>query len=214
MEDGIKKCKKCGEEKFEEEFHFRYKSAGERKSQCRECVNEDQRKRREVSGYLEKWRDYQRERYANDPEYRERQKEKVSIKRANDPDYFNNYMQERYANDPEYREQKRQISKQWREANPDKMRLHAQKRRDWLNDTSDGYTTEDIKRLREQQSNECYYCGVKMNDINYDPAQWTIEHKIPRTKGGTNTLDNIVIACSKCNHRKKNKDFADFIEEL
>ena len=48
----------------------------------------------------------QRERYANDPEYRERQREE-NRKRDADPTYKerkNRRVRERYANDPEYRE--------------------------------------------------------------------------------------------------------------
>ena len=276
MEDGIQKCTKCHEEKFEEEFSFRNKSTGKRKNQCKECVNElgreryanddeyrearnkrqreryanddeyreaekerkRERKRERYANDLE-YRDYQlninreymrerrkdpefrdaenkhqRERYANDDEYREARNKRQRERYANDPEYLKNYLRERYANDPEFRDAKKNYMREWVLNNPEKVRIYRHKRREWLIDTWDGHTVGDIKRLREQQFNECKYCGVEMNDINYDPAQWTIEHIIPRTKGGTNTLDNIVIACRKCNSKKRTKDLEDFLVEL
>jgi hypothetical protein len=33
----------------------------------------------------------------------------------------------------------------------------------------------------------------------------TIDHVIPRSRGGKNTWQNLVAACSKCNHRKGNR---------
>ncbi len=38
----------------------------------------------------------------------------------------------------------------------------------------------------------CQYCGVHRHDL-------TIDHVIPRSKGGTDSWDNVVAACLKCN---------------
>jgi 5-methylcytosine-specific restriction endonuclease McrA len=40
----------------------------------------------------------------------------------------------------------------------------------------------------------CQYCGSR--------AQLTVDHVIPRSKGGGSTWDNIVAACAPCNRRK------------
>lgn len=47
----------------------------------------------------------------------------------------------------------------------------------------------------------CIYCG------KYDP-KITIDHIIPKSKGGTNTLDNLGTACRECNIKK-----SDFLVE-
>src|SRR5581483_7232597 len=44
----------------------------------------------------------------------------------------------------------------------------------------------------------CQYCGVKTKDL-------TIDHLIPRHRGGRHTWDNLVSACRGCNHRKGGK---------
>ena len=44
----------------------------------------------------------------------------------------------------------------------------------------------------------CVYCGSK-------PAQLTMDHVIPLSKGGSHTKGNIVPACKSCNSSKGNK---------
>jgi 5-methylcytosine-specific restriction endonuclease McrA len=48
----------------------------------------------------------------------------------------------------------------------------------------------------------CQYCGVRTNDL-------TIDHIIPRSRGGQHTWENLVSACRSCNHRKGGKPLAD-----
>ncbi len=40
----------------------------------------------------------------------------------------------------------------------------------------------------------CQYCGAR--------SQLTVDHVIPRSKGGGSTWDNIVASCAPCNRRK------------
>ncbi len=49
---------------------------------------------------------------------------------------------------------------------------------------------EVLRRDRHQ----CQYCGSHKN--------LTLDHVIPRSKGGSHTWDNVVIACNSCNSRK------------
>jgi 5-methylcytosine-specific restriction endonuclease McrA len=44
----------------------------------------------------------------------------------------------------------------------------------------------------------CQYCGRQSNDL-------TLDHVVPRDRGGTHTWDNLVTACKACNHRKGGK---------
>lgn len=47
--------------------------------------------------------------------------------------------------------------------------------------------------LRRDKS-QCQYCGSRKH--------LTLDHVIPRSKGGTHTWDNVVTACTDCNSRK------------
>jgi 5-methylcytosine-specific restriction endonuclease McrA len=44
----------------------------------------------------------------------------------------------------------------------------------------------------------CQYCGHTAHDL-------TLDHVIPRHRGGTHTWENLVAACKPCNHRKGSK---------
>lgn len=48
--------------------------------------------------------------------------------------------------------------------------------------------------------NTCQYCG----DI-FDDKELTLDHIVPKSRGGPNTWTNIVAACKDCNQRKGDK---------
>jgi len=61
--------------------------------------------------------------------------------------------------------------------------------------------TKKIKdQLLKQAEGVCEYCGIEVNDKTA-----MIDHKIPLNKGGTSNIDNLAIACSKCNMLKADK---------
>jgi 5-methylcytosine-specific restriction endonuclease McrA len=59
-----------------------------------------------------------------------------------------------------------------------------------------------MRRLRIYMRDKfrCQYCGVRKN-----PAELTLDHIHPRSRGGENTPVNIVAACLSCNNRKGNR---------
>lgn len=48
--------------------------------------------------------------------------------------------------------------------------------------------------------NTCQYCGRR-----FDPSELTLEHVVPRSRGGISSWDNVVLACVECNDRKANR---------
>lgn len=48
----------------------------------------------------------------------------------------------------------------------------------------------------------CQYCGARAGDL-------TIDHIVPRSRGGLHTWENLVSACRVCNHRKGGKTVAE-----
>jgi 5-methylcytosine-specific restriction endonuclease McrA len=67
-----------------------------------------------------------------------------------------------------------------------------------------GYETREY--LLEKWNRQCAYCGVK--DV---PLQ--IEHIHPKAKGGSNSIRNLTLSCSKCNTKKGTKDLRDFLKK-
>jgi len=64
-----------------------------------------------------------------------------------------------------------------------------------------GYRNKGIKvnrkRIMKRDGFECGYCGSKKN--------LTIDHIIPKSRGGGNTWDNLVTCCSRCNTIKDDR---------
>lgn len=54
------------------------------------------------------------------------------------------------------------------------------------------------RNVFKRDGNTCAYCGRKTSDL-------TLDHVIPRSRGGANTWENLVSACQACNHRKANR---------
>lgn len=55
----------------------------------------------------------------------------------------------------------------------------------------------------------CIYCAIKPGMTQKGQVltkrDFTIDHIIPRSKGGRDTWSNTACACAKCNHRKSNR---------
>jgi len=54
--------------------------------------------------------------------------------------------------------------------------------------------TPSRSMIYKRDNDTCQYCGAK--------SKLTIDHVIPRSKGGQDTWENLVVACSKCNTKK------------
>jgi 5-methylcytosine-specific restriction endonuclease McrA len=67
-----------------------------------------------------------------------------------------------------------------------------------------GYEVREY--LLEKFNRQCVYCGAVDTRLE-------IEHLIPRSKGGSNRVSNLAIACHKCNQKKGAKDIKDFLSK-
>lgn len=53
------------------------------------------------------------------------------------------------------------------------------------------------RSIFERDKSTCQYCGKKLAK-----SELTIDHVMPRSRGGRDTWDNLVLACVQCNVRK------------
>jgi len=56
------------------------------------------------------------------------------------------------------------------------------------------------KNILLRDRNTCQYCGEAL-----PPADLTLDHVIPRSRGGNSTWENLVACCHDCNRRKGNR---------
>lgn len=66
--------------------------------------------------------------------------------------------------------------------------------------------TESLAQYKKRLRGDlCAFCG------EYSDVKMTIDHVVPLSKGGPNTVDNITAACSPCNSSKSNTDLLTFM---
>jgi ribosomal protein L33 len=58
------------------------------------------------------------------------------------------------------------------------------------------------KKVEEQAKNLCEYC---LSRQDYSPQPFSIDHIYPKSKKGSDELDNLALACQACNNYKYNK---------
>lgn len=56
----------------------------------------------------------------------------------------------------------------------------------------------DDERIKMTAPQACYYCGTK--------GRLTVDHLIPRIRGGQDEADNLIWACQPCNSSKGSRD--------
>ena len=67
-----------------------------------------------------------------------------------------------------------------------------------------GYETREY--LLEKWNHQCAYCGQGGMPLE-------IEHIVPRSRGGTNRISNLAIACQPCNQAKGVLDVQTFLKD-
>jgi 5-methylcytosine-specific restriction endonuclease McrA len=55
------------------------------------------------------------------------------------------------------------------------------------------------KNILLRDRNTCQYCGVVLSS-----SELTLDHVVPRSRGGSSTWENLVACCHSCNRRKGN----------
>ena len=106
---------------------------------------------------------------------------------------------------PERRHFMREYAPQHRAANPDLYRTYSHNRNARRKAGGTHTVAEWLAKLAEHNG-RCVYCGTDQ-DITRD-------HDTPLSRGGTNTIDNIVPACGSCNYRKQAITGAEFRERI
>ena len=111
------------------------------------------------------------------------------------PDKRKEYDRKWYAENKE--KVKRKIRK-WRANNPDKVKEQYHLRLARKKANGGIITAGEWIDLCNHYDNKCLCCGKK-------GLKLTLDHVIPTSKGGTNTIDNAQPLCGSCNSRKGTK---------
>jgi 5-methylcytosine-specific restriction endonuclease McrA len=197
-----KRCSKCGQQKSHDQFFKFARAKDGLAAWCKKCQKD----------YL--------------AVYRSLNKDKIKSYKSNfvsnNPDYQKNYY---IANKQRINKQniewakanserKKAADKKWVKANPEKVRqaqknnylkhpekvaINRHKRRSRMQGVeSKLIRRKDIKRIL---SKPCLYCGAKSTQL---------DHIIPVSRNGRNSIGNLVGACSPCNSSKNDKTIMEW----
>lgn len=109
--------------------------------------------------------------------------------------------EERRVRQAAYRAANPEAWREWSKRNPEKIRLAQLTRRTRMHEGSTAEVTpKDIQKLINRHDGCCVYCGIKPTN---EPMQ--IDHVVPISKGGSNTIGNLLPACRSCNSSKRDK---------
>lgn len=90
------------------------------------------------------------------------------------------------------KERRADAARAWRLANPARARSLVHRRRSLLK--TGAVSDRDWQRLVNRFGGKCAYCGID--------APMTMDHVVPVSRGGSNTIGNILPACKPCNSSK------------
>ena len=100
---------------------------------------------------------------------------------------------------PEYREKANKRRRERYASDPVFRAKNEGRRSRWV--FTEHFTYAMLLELRSQ---DCFYCGNEGGSV---------DHLVPRCKGGPDQLDNLVPCCRGCNARKGISDLTDFYKK-
>lgn len=169
-----KVCMKCQEWKLYEDYYRAKNFRDGKRSWCKACENRLGREAYKADPEKPKART--RERYHNDPEYRTRLLELSRQYKERD--------KERFAD----------RRRAWRQAHSESRKVNEQKRRIKKLGNGGEFTLEEWTALCELHGNKCLRCG--------STGPLTVDHVVPVSKGGVNSIENLQPLCLSCNSSK------------
>lgn len=112
-------------------------------------------------------------------------------------EYRNGWTVKKRATDPEWHANELEIKTVWRLKNWHKEEFGGP---GWIRDIASRPVDQKyVYRLHAWQQNRCYFCNTPFAD------DCTVEHILPRSKGGPNLEQNIVLTCEDCNYGRQAK---------
>lgn len=69
----------------------------------------------------------------------------------------------------------------------------------------------EYKAAIKRRNRRCYWCG---KELAKNGRNCTLDHIFPRSRGGQNTIDNLVLACGSCNMSKGSKSTEEWLQAI
>lgn|SRR5215831_6307062 len=157
---------------------------------------------------LAEWKEQRKRQHAKrmlKPEFVERKRvsgRRTDAKRQADPIKRlkrNARIVERRNEKPELAEKTRTGQKVWRDKTPGWHRPYRHRRRARLRKAKGSFDRGDVFLILTAQTFRCFWCDADITRKHH------VDHYIPLARGGSNWPSNIVLACARCNHQRRDK---------
>lgn len=191
MKIETKACTKCGSffPITKEFFAVQKKTKSGLSTECRNCLR------------------------IRDKEYKQKNKAKLYKKsreyRKNNPDWLKQVKKNYYQRNRQTIIEK---SRRYRAEKPnywvitkEKTAQKNRRRRAFLQNANGSHSAKDIETLQFLQKRRCYYCSIKIS------KKYHIDHIVPLSRGGSDDISNLCIACVSCNLQKGTKLIGEWI---
>jgi len=198
-----KECRKAYQDEYRQEHYEKLLEQNRNyHRKHREEINASRRENEQKKAYEKIYRQkYREERIAYNKVYREEHREEMNKQHRNyckeHREELNAYQRARY---PERREE---ILERRKTPHGRMIKRASEAKRRAQKKGSDGSNTAaQLQEQLKRQKGRCYWRGCKLGK---GKGAWHIDHIVPLSRGGTNTMDNIVISCPTCNMHRHNR---------
>lgn len=73
-------------------------------------------------------------------------------------------------------------------------------------------SADDIRKIKcDEQDGRCFYCDTEITHYSKRSNSLEIDHMIPKSRNGSDDIDNLVAACRACNRSKHDMTADEFI---
>jgi hypothetical protein len=75
-----------------------------------------------------------------------------------------------------------------------------------------GFSEKQRQDVWDKTAGLCWYCGIQTQRTTtyFLPDEFTIDHVVPWSEGGTHHLSNLVPSCRRCNRHKGTKSLEEY----
>lgn len=160
---------------------------------CVRCGQLQRNARRQLQKILGLWK-----RPKRSPEAKRAQKARARLRQKQaDPEGYRKKRAEdkarQHARNPAAR---RERHRRWKRKNPELHAVHRRNAKLKRRGVPGKHTVAELRARYADQEGRCFWCREALSD------DYHRDHVIPVSKGGTNDIRNIVLACAPCNVRK------------
>jgi 5-methylcytosine-specific restriction endonuclease McrA len=201
-----KYCRTCDHWKCQQAFSRDHKGANGFSATCKECVKSyqqahidriNERRRERWQENTERYNARQQAYHDRHPERKKESDRKYRLKHTEEAQAYSKVYRARKKTDADFRARKREYNQQYIQLRPEKSAQYFNNRRARVLQAEGSFTSKEWKKLCKYYQYTCLCCRKCEPEIKL-----TVDHVIPLSRGGSNSIENLQPLCQSCNSSK------------